>query len=361
MSNRDRKLPPSAESSVPANVQSQSLFSPEQRASLRRDLGPSEATRERVRATLLSSIAVGTITPAAQRVDALMHGHAASAAGIKASAASVLHALSTKVVVASLVVATGVGAVLLRGAPEAHRQAAHSSSPMPAPAQPAAEAVQPSAASTPAMQPVTQVQQPHSPAVTPLAAPSSNPATTRSRSEASASRARATRHAEPQPVVAIEPLSAAPRPAAAVEPADARAAVDTTALEANSGAAVPPSAAPGSSQTSPANTGAPQLAHKSPALALSAELALMSSASDALQRDDADSALRTIQRYNAQFPQGALQVEAAALRAIALCRAHSADSAAVSAQFIRAHARSALAERVQRACATPAPEESHVP
>jgi hypothetical protein len=90
-----------------------------------------------------------------------------------------------------------------------------------------------------------------------------------------------------------------------------------------------------------------------PKYALAAENARVRAASEALRRNQPRAALAQLQRYAAQFPNGALRVEVAALRAIALCAAHAPGSAADSGEFLRAHAGSPLAERVRRACDVP--------
>jgi hypothetical protein len=87
-----------------------------------------------------------------------------------------------------------------------------------------------------------------------------------------------------------------------------------------------------------------------PKFQLERELTLVRAASDALQHAGAGAALLKLQQYRMEFPRGALRVEADALRAIALCTSHAATAAAVSGVFLKAHASSALAERVRRAC-----------
>jgi len=91
------------------------MFPSELRASLRRELGPDVARRERVRHALSSSVAAGTLSPAAQRVDALLQAQAASALGTKAAVTATVHSLTAKLVVVGVLVAGGTSAVVMRG------------------------------------------------------------------------------------------------------------------------------------------------------------------------------------------------------------------------------------------------------
>jgi hypothetical protein len=353
MSDLDPKLPH-------VGAESEPLFSAELRATLRRELGPGPGHRTRVREGLRSSVAAGTLTPAAQRVEALMHGHAASVAGAKAGATAVLHSVSAKLVVLGLVVASGSTAIVLRGPSEQTRTAPE------APAARSGNDISPPPAApwlaAPPAEPDLQIA-----AALPLQADGAAPAAT----AAAASSARAVepparatapliatgkrsreaivrKHTHPKPA---QPEPAPSPPALTAPPSPAEGATQTPA-PAESGAAAQTSAAV--PKHTPAPTTQTQQA-ASPQLEvakhqLAAELALVRTASDALQRGDADTTLVTLQAYVTQFPRGALRVEADALRAIALCASDAATAAAASVKFLKAHASSTLAERVRRAC-----------
>jgi hypothetical protein len=79
-------------------------------------------------------------------------------------------------------------------------------------------------------------------------------------------------------------------------------------------------------------------------------LALVRAASTAVERREPAAALALLARYSARYPSGALRIEAQALRAIALCTRRAPAGLAARDAFVREHARSALADRVQRAC-----------
>lgn len=91
-----------------------------------------------------------------------------------------------------------------------------------------------------------------------------------------------------------------------------------------------------------------------PAIAdrLRAEVALMDRARAALEHDDAEALFRLTREHGRRFPDGALVEERQAWQAIAACRLGHADAATRADAFLRAHARSAQADKLRRACAS---------
>jgi hypothetical protein len=128
------------------------------------------------------------------------------------------------------------------------------------------------------------------------------------------------------------------------ETLETKAPTETAASE-QASVTPPPAAAPAAEQPVEAAR------EPVPRFDLAAELRLVRAASRALDRGDAQAALAQLQQYGARYPSGALRVEAAALRAMALCTAHAKGADLERQHFLRDHASSALAERVKRACA----------
>ncbi|MBI5513561.1 MAG: hypothetical protein HY909_07315, partial [Deltaproteobacteria bacterium] len=88
--------------------------------------------------------------------------------------------------------------------------------------------------------------------------------------------------------------------------------------------------------------------------ALLAEGALLAEAHRALVQGRPSEALAALRGYRARFPAGALRPESQVEEVLALCAAGRGDDArALARRFLRAHPRSALAPRVEGACAAP--------
>jgi hypothetical protein len=146
---------------------------------------------------------------------------------------------------------------------------------------------------------------------------------------------------------------------AAVAPAAERSGVATRAQAvAPEPAEAPPPVAEPEPPVVPATEAEPRAAEPSrrsqaPAVAdrLRAEVALMDRARAALERDDADALWRLTGEHARRFPDGALVEEREAWQAIAACRLGHARAAARAEAFLRAHPRSAQADKLRRACA----------
>lgn len=91
-----------------------------------------------------------------------------------------------------------------------------------------------------------------------------------------------------------------------------------------------------------------------PDATLAEELAIVRSVRAAIDRDDPDAALAAVAEHERRFADGQLVEERKSLRIEALCRAGKAPQARAEAQiFLREHPRSAHADRVRSACASP--------
>jgi hypothetical protein len=329
---------------------SEPVFSGEERALLRRQLGPDAADRARVRSALLSSVGAGALTPAAQRADALMHTHALGATAAKAGAGGVVHTFTAKLVVLGLVVASGTTAVVLRGpseqtrpglqAPVAVRVTERAGS-----AQPTVPALPGELAAPADLEPVLQPLAANDVAVgearttVPLVAAAKH-------SRVSSGQLHGSGRGEVSSPLAAEVESV-------TSTSTSMSANVTDALQVTQAPAPPPAleTQPLAAASAPAAvaTQTPEQPIQ-PKHQLERELTLVRAASDALQHADAGAALLKLQQYQTEFPRGALRLEVEALRAIALCTSHAATAAAMSAVFLKAHAGSPLAARVRRAC-----------
>jgi hypothetical protein len=301
---------------------SEPLLTPQLRAALRDDLTPSAHDRARGRDGVWSAMAANALSPSALRVDAAMR---VKLAGLKVGAAATGHALATKLIVASLIAVSAVAAVTtnLTRAPHA-RPAAVSTAKEPslasrtaadAPRAPAAQMPQPSAAAPERAEPVT---------------PAANPARAPANADAASPRRR-NRAARPSPIATQ-----------GVRAADSNAPTDASLQQ----PAAPEQTA---SQPAAASHDAPPSA-AAPSSTLAAEFALVRAASAALDRHQPDLTIALMQRYAVEHPSGTLRVEAEALRVLALCNKRDASAATARESFLHAHAKSALAERIQRAC-----------
>ena len=314
------------------------LLSPQLRAAVRTGLSPSAPDRARVRDAVWSSVASGELSKSALRVEALMHARAAI--------------VGTKLVsgwgIASKLVALGLFAA---GAGIAAVSYLHST-PAPLATPPASAAHAPPATTLWAPTTPSHPSEAHAPAraaVSPKAnvEPTAAEPTARER-KAAARHARvgaSVPRARTRSLPIEEPAPSMPNQVTAPERAASTPSVEaaphaTTVTEPAERAARTPAAAGGSAQ-------APK-----PQLELTAELLLVRGASDALDHGDAATALRQLQRYTSRYPHGALRVEAAALRAVALCTTRVSGADAARDSFLAAHATSPLAERVKRACAS---------
>jgi hypothetical protein len=83
---------------------------------------------------------------------------------------------------------------------------------------------------------------------------------------------------------------------------------------------------------------------------LRAEVALMDRARVALEQGDAQTLLRLTSEHARRFPAGALVEEREAWQAIVACRLGHAGASAQAERFLRAHPRSAQADKLRRAC-----------
>jgi hypothetical protein len=299
---------------VPA---SEPLLTPQLRAALRDDLTPSAHDRARGRDGVWSAMAANALSPSALRVDAAMR---VKLAGLKAGAAATGHALATKLVVASLIATSAVAAFAtnLTRVPHA-RPAAVSTAKEPSLAsRTAADALRPPTAQMP--QPSAAIPE-HAEPLTPAA----NPARAPANADAVSPRRR-NRAARPSPIATQD-----------VRVADSNVPTDGSLQQP---AASQPTVA---SQDAPPSTAAPSST-------LAAEFALVRAGSAALDRHQPDLTIALMQRYAAEHPGGTLRVEAEALRVLALCNKRDASAATARESFLHAHAKSALAERIQRAC-----------
>ncbi|MDB4987096.1 MAG: hypothetical protein JWN04_2274 [Myxococcaceae bacterium] len=86
------------------------------------------------------------------------------------------------------------------------------------------------------------------------------------------------------------------------------------------------------------------------AATLSAEMALLRTASEALAHGDENAALAQLREHGRRFPDGSLREERDGLRAIAECTRDDAPSAASAKRFLRQYPSSLLGARVSKAC-----------
>jgi hypothetical protein len=344
--------------------QEQPLFSPETRAALRRELGPDAHAQARVRGALWSHVATGSLSPAAQRIDALLQAkasatatQAAGTASIKTTLAATVHSVTGKVILVGILVGGAGTAAVMRSAPASD----HAAVAKPQLAAPMLERTSPASDHAAVAKP--QLAAPMLERTSPASeyAAVAKPQHTAPMLEVAV-------HPEtpaaplPEPDLGATPLPAAPPHTTAAAPRSQHQRRERTpqtrSLERAPAVSSEAPAAPQqvTSSSSPPqeqlaeNVQAPTAPEPRPQHELGAELQLVRAASDALQRRDTDSALAQLQRHAALFPRGALRVEVEALRAIALCLAESDDSAAVSGRFLELHASGPLAERVRRAC-----------
>lgn len=293
------------------------------KTALLRELSPTRSQRERVQSALAATLGgAGTTSPAIEQADAEMaaraeHLHVASVAGGTS--------LATKVIVSSLLLASAAALTtftLRRSEPPAIARA-----PIRAPSTAPQELPTPKAASV--ATPLAQAE--------PTAAPAAKIAPNLGKDS----------HASNSPSAAAEPPDivshARPRRvrAPASPPGTAPLRIDSTGQSA-------------AENTAPAGasdvTTDPITPAAKPAPTLSAEIALVRGASDALDRRDAKSALALLTRYRQTYPAGSLAIEVQALRAIALCLDNHPRAAEACEAFLREHGKSALAGRVRSAC-----------
>jgi hypothetical protein len=96
---------------------------------------------------------------------------------------------------------------------------------------------------------------------------------------------------------------------------------------------------------------APEVAPGDTSGHLDEELQLVSAARAALKQGESEAALERLGEYQQRFPEGALTVEAQALRVDALCAAGERDASAEAAEaFLKRWPESPLAARVRAAC-----------
>lgn len=266
------------------------------KASLLRDLSPTSNERVRVQAGIAAAVSGAQSSPIIERADAQM---AARAAELEAGSVVAGTSIATKVVVSSLLLASVASLAIfgLRRGEDPRVMRPPSVAPREEPA-PAARPAPPSAA------PV-------------MAQPSAAPPATKLEAQVE-------RPTPPSPVRTRR---------ARIMPAPAEAA--------------PPTIAP-----SPPERSAPAAVsgEPKPAPSLAAELALVRSASAALDRKDAKAALALLARYPQAYPAGSLAIEVQALRAMALCLDEHSDAARARDAFLREYPSSALAERVRSSC-----------
>lgn len=83
---------------------------------------------------------------------------------------------------------------------------------------------------------------------------------------------------------------------------------------------------------------------------LDRELALLEQAQQALKQGDSERALAELDKHATEHPTGALAVERAAIRAVALCESGNVEGQREARRFLARNARSPLAVRVRAAC-----------
>lgn len=116
--------------------------------------------------------------------------------------------------------------------------------------------------------------------------------------------------------------------------------------------AVAPS--PAVSVSAPTTVAAPSPVDPAPSLA--DEVRLVAAARASLRAGDGVAALRELDAHAQRFPHGALEVEATAMRILALCAADRRDEArALARRWLPLAARSPTAASVRRSCAVDAP------
>jgi hypothetical protein len=317
----------------PSDAADGALLTPQLRAALLRELSPGVDQRKRVRAAVSSALAGAPMSLAVKQADVAMAGRAAQA---KAGSAVAGKSLAAKLLISSVLLAGGVvvtGIALRHGSAPSDGSPALRSAPVaPAPLVRSESASVPpaSTAMPPEPQPsaaLARQPQPSAAAATELGEPALHP-----RPRRALATPRVSQHSQ---------LSAAtparqPDTAAAPEPAKTPTPAAPSEAPANTDAPAAPSEAP--------------VAVAAPRFSLGSELALVRAASAALDRRDAKAALKLVARHGAEYPNGALQTEAQALRALALCAAGWPEAEEARDAFVRAHPKSALADRVRSAC-----------
>jgi hypothetical protein len=301
--------------SKPHEAEDAALLTPQLQAALRRELSPGADQRKRVRAAVSTALAGAPASLAVKQADAAM---AARATQTKVASLFAAKSLATKLVIASVMVAAGAVVMDI----ELHHGSA-SSDGRPAPRRPpvaAATLPRSEAASVPpapnAVPPEPQRWAAEAPQPQPSAAAASERVF----------------HQRPRRTPATSSVSEHSQPSAA-----------TPARQPE------PAAIPEPTNT-PAPTAAPATV-AAPRLDLGSELTLVRAASAALDRHDAETALKLVARHSAEYPNGALQTEAEALRALALCAAgRRPEGERARDAFVRARPNSALAQRVGSAC-----------
>jgi hypothetical protein len=83
---------------------------------------------------------------------------------------------------------------------------------------------------------------------------------------------------------------------------------------------------------------------------LTAEIALLRGASEALARGDAPAALAVVQQHAQLYPQGRLREERDGLRAIAECSQPTRPSASSAQRFVRQYPESLMRARIAKVC-----------
>jgi hypothetical protein len=281
------------------------------RALLRRDLDPSPADRQRIRNELQANLSHALLPGGLENVAAEM---ATRAATLKTGASLWGSALASKLVVVGLAVATtsGVATYFFQASPEPTHASPSVAKPTVTPKQAVPPRTEPAGAGEELRPQASET--------------ASNPALA---------------------VAPVQPLAAAPRRGVR---ASARARTDAVVVPAPVSTELAREDVPEKPAILPVDD--PRQASASPpALALGAQLALVREASNALDRHEYASALALLSDYSRSHPQGAFLHEVSALRAIALCEAHSPEAPAVRAAYLAEHPSSTLAARVRKACA----------
>lgn len=337
----------------PANdIEAESpLLSRSLRSAVLCELSPTQVDRERVQAGIVAALGGAPPSPIVKQVETSM---ATRAAQLKAATVVAGKSLATKLIVSGFVVATAAAlttGVVLRRSSEPQKaavteraapRAAHSEPVVPATATPkssvesapstlAREAAPRQIASARPTSSATGLAREHARPVA-AASPRSWPPPYKDRRNVSSA----------APLSVAEP-SETPVPKKAAPQGVEQPAVETPPLQ-KAGPAVVTEAQPSASEVA-----ASKLPPK-PALTLGSELALVRGASDALDRKDSATALQLLARYAQNHPNGSLQVEAQALRVVALCAEHRPEAVSARDAFLRAHPKSALARRVRSAC-----------
>ena len=180
-----------------------------------------------------------------------------------------------------------------------------------------------------------------------------------------------TKRAEPAPIAATAPTTAAPVARARVNDTKAAPRVANGAADPSADPAADPNADPNADPTSApdptslavvavAPTSAPLiptppiLPAPASSATLAAEVALLKQANAQLAGGDPARALALLDEHRRLYPRGALVEERDAARVLALCGAgrHS-EGIAARGRFLREHPSSPQLARVQNACATP--------